>query len=155
MDAPDDMYGKVMSWSDGMIVPGFELLTDVPMDEVRGMSSEMDDGENPVQFKHRLAKEVVTLLVGADAADKAAEQFSKIHKAHEAPEDMPTLKLKEGSSLVDALVQSKLVASKSEARRQIEQGGVKVDGSVVKDADSVVEAPAVIQKGKRHFVRLV
>lgn len=154
-DEADDMYGKVMNWTDGMIVPGFELCTDVSMDEIRDMGEAMENGENPVQYKHALAKEIATAFVGAAAAEKAAEHFVKVHKAHESPEDMPTLKLTaHRSSLTDILVQSKLVASKSEARRQIGQGGVKVDGKVVKDVEATVKAPAVIQKGKRHFVRL-
>jgi tyrosyl-tRNA synthetase len=155
-DAPDDMYGKVMSWTDGMIVPGFELCTDVSMDEIRDMADAIENGENPVQYKHLLAKEIVTLFVGADEAEKAAEHFSKVHKSHEAPEEMETLKLAaRNPKLSDVLVQAKMVTSKSDARRQIQQGGVKVDGKVVKDVEATVRAPAVVQKGKRHFVRLI
>jgi len=145
-----------MSWTDGMIVPGFELLTDVPSDKLQDMRKDMADGENPVIYKHQLAKAVVALIVDEDAAKKAAEQFSRIHKAHEAPEEMPVLKLEARSKkLVDVLVQAKMVTSKSEARRQVEQGGVKVDGQVVKDAETQVKAGQIIQKGKRHFVKLV
>ncbi|MFH1078353.1 MAG: tyrosine--tRNA ligase [Patescibacteria group bacterium] len=154
-DAPEDMFGKVMSWTDGMIVPGFELCTDVPMKEIQGIAASIADGENPVAFKRRLAAEIVTMFIGADAAEKAAEHFTKVHTAHEAPEEMLECPVKKACKLVDVLVQAGLVVSKSEARRQIEQGGVKVDGKVVKDVDATVKAPAVLQKGKRHFVRLI
>ena len=154
-DSPEDMYGKIMSWTDGMIVQSFELVTDVPADEIADMSTRMADGENPMPFKRRLAREIVKALAGEKAAASAEAHFSKVHQSHETPSDMPTFKLRGMLSLVDALVGSKLVASKTEARRQIEQGGVKVDGEVIKDVNAVVKAGNVIQKGKRHFVRLV
>ncbi|MBU1348846.1 tyrosine--tRNA ligase [Patescibacteria group bacterium] len=156
VDAPEDMFGKVMSWTDGMIIPGFELCTDVPMKEIQGIEASIAGGENPVAYKRRLAAEVVTMFIGEAAAEKAAEHFTKVHTAHEAPEEMPTLKVgARSSSLLEVLVQADLVASKSEARRQIMQGGVKVDGKVVKDVEATVKSPAVVQKGKRFFVRLI
>ncbi len=155
-DAPEDMYGKVMSWSDGMIAPGFELCTDVPEKEIKEMSKAMEKGENPMKFKRLLAKTVVANFISQEAAAKAEGYFATVHQKHEAPEDMPTLKLTaHRSSLLDALVQSKLVSSKSEARRQIEQGAVKIDGEIVTDLKAEAGAGSVIQKGKRHFVKLV
>lgn len=154
-DAPEDMYGKVMSWTDDMILPGFELCTDVADDDIAKMKETMKKGENPMTFKRRLAKEVVASFVGAKEADAAEAHFAKVHQEGEMPEDMAELAVPGPAPLVDVLVRSKLVASKTEARRQIEQGGVKVDGTVVKDVAATVKAPAVIQKGKRHFVRLV
>lgn len=154
-DAPEDMYGKVMSWTDDMILPGFELCTDVADDDIAKMGKAMRGGENPMTFKRRLAKEVVASFVGAKEADAAEAHFAKVHQEGEMPEDMSELAVPGPVPLVDVLVRSKLVASKTEARRQIEQGGVKVDGTVVKDVAAAVNAPAVIQKGKRHFVRLV
>ncbi|MBI5654939.1 tyrosine--tRNA ligase [Candidatus Uhrbacteria bacterium] len=155
-DAPEDMYGKVMSWTDGMIVPGFELVTDVTMDEIEAMKGAMEDGVNPMDFKRRLAKEVVMAFVSEEAAEKAAEHFTTVHQKHERPEEIPELKVQNSKiKLVDALVESGLVPSKTEARRQIEQGAVKVDDTVAEDADMEVAAGSVIQKGKRFFVKLV
>jgi tyrosyl-tRNA synthetase len=154
-DSADDMFGKVMSWTDGMIVPGFELLTDVSTDEMKTMEKDMKKGANPKDFKIRLAKEVVAEFFDVETADAAEERFASLFKKHETPEEMPTLKASVSMTLLDALVSAKLVASKSEARRQIEQGGVKVNGGVVKDINAKVSVGAVIQKGKRHFVRLV
>jgi tyrosyl-tRNA synthetase len=154
-DKPEEMYGKVMSWTDGMIIPGFRLCTDVKVSAINRIEDLIKKGGNPVEYKHRLAKEVVTLFHSSKEADKANAQFLKIHKSHEAPKDMPTLTVKKGMTLVDALVASKMVTSKSDARRQITQGGVKVDGKAVKDINAKVKKGSTIQKGKRHFVKLV
>jgi tyrosyl-tRNA synthetase len=154
-DAPGDIYGKVMSWTDGMILPGFELLTDVSDEEIASIKKAMERGENPMTFKRRLAKEIVMTFASAKDAEAAEKHFSSIHQKHEMPEEMATVKTNGSMKLVDALVESKLVASKSDARRQIEQGGVKVDEEVVKNVEAMVKAGSVIQKGKRHFVKLV
>jgi len=154
-DTPEDMYGKVMSWTDGMILPGFELCTDVPEKEFNAMRKAMEDGANPMESKRRLAKEIVRAFVSDEAAEKAAEHFTTVHQKHETPEDVPTLKVGGGLKLVDALVKSGLVASKSEARRQIEAGAVKVDEAAVTDVEAEVKSGALIQKGKRYFVKLV
>jgi tyrosyl-tRNA synthetase len=154
-DSAEEIYGKVMSWTDGMILPGFRLCTDVEAGEIERIESLMKKGGNPVEYKHRLAKEVVKLLKSPEEADAAREQFNRVHKSHEAPEEVPTLKINGTMSLVDALVASKLVESNTDARRQISQGGVKVDGEVVTDAKADVSAGSIIQKGKRHFIKLV
>ncbi len=154
-DAPEDMYGKVMSWTDGMIVPGFRLCTDASDDVIKKLEAAMKKGENPMAFKRDLAKRVVAWLVGEKEADQAAEHFTNVHQKHATPDEIPELKVKDRMSLVDALVASGLCSSKSDARRQIEQGGVKVDDEVVKDPNTNVRKGFVIQKGKRHFVKLV
>lgn len=154
-DSPKEMYGKVMSWTDGMIIPGFRLCTDVPVSEIDRIEDLIEKGGNPVEYKHRLAKEIVATFNSSKAAENAGAQFLKIHKSHEVPSDVPSLAVKKGMTLVDVLVASKLVHSKSEARRQMTQGGVKVDGKAVKDIDAKAKKGTIMQKGKRHFVKLV
>lgn len=155
-DSPEDMYGKVMSWTDGMIVPGFELCTNVADSDISDMRAAMADGENPMTFKRRLAEAVVTMLVGEKEATKAAEHFDTVHKSKEAPEEITEFKVKgKEIPLVEALVLTELVTSKTDARKQIEQGAVKVDSEVVKDVAAMVNVPTLLQKGKRHFARLV
>ncbi len=155
-DAPEDMYGKIMSWPDGMILSGFEILTDLSSADLRvisrGLSSET---LNPRDAKDQLARTVVASFHGHAAADAAAAHFVALFQKHETPEDMAELKLDGPMSVVDALVASGAVASKSEARRQIEQGGVKVDGNTVTDVEADVAPGSILQKGKRHFVKLV
>jgi tyrosyl-tRNA synthetase len=154
-DSPEDMYGKVMSWTDGMILSGFELCTDVPVDEIVDIGKKMEAGENPVEFKHRLAYEIVAAFLGDEAADKASDHFTQVHKSGEIPDDAPEFSVGSGMSIVEVLVGSGVVKSNSDAKRQIEQGGVKVDGKVVEDTAMTVAAGSIIQKGKRFFVRLV
>jgi len=154
-DSPDDMYGKVMSWTDGMIVPGFKLCTDVSDEDVKKIENAIKKGENPMNAKRDLAKRIVAWLAGDEAAEHAAAHFSSVHQKGERPEEIPELKLKGKMTLIDVLVESGMCTSKSDARRQIEQGGVKVDDQVVKDIASNAIKGSVIQKGKRHFVKLV
>ena len=154
-DTPEDMYGKVMSWSDGMILPGLRLCTDVEIGEIERIELLMEKGGNPVEYKHELARKVVELFHGEKAGWSARDHFNAIHKNHETPDDVPELKVSGEMGLVDALVESKLVSSKTDARRQIEQGGVKVNGEVMKEIQASVSAGDLIQKGKRHFVKLV
>jgi len=158
-DTPEDMFGKVMSWTDGMIAGGFELCTDVPGEEIDSMADQMEQGTNPVQFKRRLAREIVSAWHSTEAAAKAEENFDRMFKQHVAPEDMPVVEVfTRHHKLVDLLVASKLVPSKTEARRQIEQGAVKVDGQAVEDVDAEIEitgTETVLQKGKRYFAKVV
>lgn len=147
LDSPTDIYGKIMSWSDGLIAPGFELLTD----EVISQTS--IDAE-PKEMKMRLAFLVVSDLHGEAAAQKAQEAFVNTFSKHETPEEMPTFSISAPMSVVDLLVAAGLCESKSDARRQIDGAGVKLDGEVVHTYDQMISS-GVLQKGKRHFVRVV
>ncbi len=158
-DAPEDMFGKVMSWPDAMIVPSFEIATDASPEQVARVKQAMADGENPMLFKRELARQIVTMLASAEAAVLAEAHFDRVHKDHAAPEDIREVRMDVAEiALVDALVQAGLVDSKSEARRQIEQGGVKVDDTVVTDVKAQIRVDAggtTLQKGKRHFAKLI
>lgn len=150
-----DIYSRIMTWTDGMIPIGFELCTDVPMDEVHTL---LKQKKNPRDAKMRLAREVVTLYHGADAAAKAEAAFVRTFQKKETPEEVQELRVWSAEiGIIDALVRAKLATSKGDARRLVEQGGVKVDGKVVKDPAEVVRLSskgALIQKGKRHFIRV-
>lgn len=158
-DAPEDMYGKVMSWTDGMIVPGFAICTDASEDEVKDVQKKMEKGDNPMTLKRELARRIVAMLRDKAAADEAEAHFNKVHQKGERPEEIVSVRVSaKEMPLQDALVAAKMVATKSEARRQIEQGGVKVQDRQVTDSKAVIQIAkdgTVIQKGKRHFVKLV
>lgn len=157
-DTPEEMYGKIMAMDDGVIIPYFELCTDVPMEEVNGKKIQMEQGVNPRDVKAQLAFEVVKTFHDEAAAKKAAEHFTNVFQKHEMPEDMEELKVASPENIVEVLVRSNLVSSKSEARRMIEQKGVKLDSAVIESTDAMVEGTeggVVLQKGKRHFVKLV
>lgn len=152
----EDMYGKVMMIPDGSIVKYFTLLTAVSSDELRKISKGLSSETlHPRDAKDRLAREVTGFFHGEKAATDAAERFVKMFREHEVPTEMPSLKVVTGAKLMDVLVEANIVTSKSDARRQIEQGAVKVDGKVIEDITAEVSSGSTVQKGKRHFVRLV
>lgn len=154
-DAPADMYGKVMSLLDELVIDYFVYCTRVDLKEVEKMKADLVGGANPRDLKMRLAAEVVRMYCGAKAAAAAEAEFVKVHQKHEAPDEIPVVKVRWAQApLVDALVEVGLCTSKGDARRQIEQGAVKVDGVVVKDVRVSVKAEVLLQKGKRYFVKI-
>ena len=158
-DSASEIFGKVMSWTDGMIVGGFELMTDVPMEEVVAISKSLiRDEANPRDVKARLAREVVKQFFTEEEANAASDQFDQLFKQHETPTDIPDYKIDSARSIVDILVETELASSKSDARKLIDGGGVKVADVVVTDYKQMVEPTSdgtLIQKGKRHFVRVI
>ena len=159
LDEPADMYGKVMSLLDELVLEYFMNATRIDLAEIVEMRSALAAGTNPRDLKMRLGREIVGMYWGAAAAGAAEEHFRTVHQQGGVPEDMPVVKVDwVQAALVDVLVEVGFCSSKSEARRQIEEGGVKVDGVVVEDVAAMVEAKkegVVVQKGKRFFVRIV
>ncbi len=157
-DKPSEMYGKIMSWTDEMIIPALEILTDVPIVEISQTKAELERGKNPKMIKMQLAYKVVEIYCGRQAAAKAEEDFKKIFVEKLNPEEILVFKIKE-RNIVEVLVATKLANSKSEARRLLKQGGIKVDGKEIKEENFIIEKIAkngvVIQKGKRYFAKLV
>jgi tyrosyl-tRNA synthetase len=153
IDTPEEKFGKVMSWTDGMILSGFELCTKVSMSEITQIEKRLGKGDNPRDLKLDLAQEIVALYHGEEAGQQSRENFLQMFQKKEIPDDILELSLA-GKMLVDVLVESKLVTSKSEARRNIEQKGVKINGEVAIDANQKIVAGDVIQKGKRFFVKI-
>ena len=152
-DSAEEMFGKVMSWTDGMIVSGFELCTREPMNVVAAMEKRLADGENPRDLKLELAAAIVEIYHGEKAAGEAHENFINTFSKKETPDEMLEV-VADGGTVTEALILAKFVSSKSDARRNVEQGGVKVNGEVVESADAIVKRGDVIQKGKRHFLRI-
>lgn len=156
-DDPIDAYGKMMSWTDGMILPAFEVLTKLSKAEVDERKAKIEAGENPMTFKRELAELVIAWAFSPEAAKQAAEHFTQVHQKGERPEEMTELLVAEPEVLLsELLVRANMVTSKTDARRQIEQKAVRVDDVVVEDPNAVirVQEGMVIQKGKRHFVKI-
>ena len=154
---PGDMYGKVMSLVDSVVVEYFRLVTDVLDAELDAMERAMRTAQaNPRDLKMRLAREIVTQFHGAAAARTAEAEFVKVFQKRELPTDMPTFALKQETSIIDLMVAAKLVPSRSEARRLVTQGGVRLDDATVDKIDAIIPArDAVLRVGRRTFVRLV
>ena len=156
LDAPNDMFGKIMSLRDELIVRYFILLTRMPMEVVRNYEMDLARGENPRDIKVRLAHEIVRMYHSEKEADAAEEYFKHTFTEKEIPGVMPEFVPKEGArDVVSVLVDAGIVSSKSEARRAIEQKGVKIDGTVVEDMHEEVPKGSVLQKGKIKFVRIL
>lgn len=155
-DEPNDMFGKVMSINDDLIIKYFTLATRVPITQVKDYEKQLKAGANPRDIKAKLAKEIVRIYHGEKLASMAEEAFNKQFKNKELPDDIAEIKIKPGSwKIDDLLVELKLVASKSEARRMIEQGAVKVDGQKIIDLKEIsVETRMVLQVGKRKFAKI-
>ncbi len=162
-DPPNEMYGKVMSLPDGLIAHYLEFATDLPLDDVRAVERGLADGSvHPRDAKARLAREIVTMWHGPEAAAAAERAFDRQFKAREAPEEMPEAPIRRADlvagklAVVELLVRAGLAASKSEARRLVAQGGVSLDGARITrpDADVAVADGFVFRVGRRRFARI-
>ncbi|MEW6610609.1 MAG: tyrosine--tRNA ligase [Patescibacteria group bacterium] len=157
-DTPDDMFGKIMSIPDHLIIEYFTLATDVSFMEIQEMARELKQGGvNPRDLKARLAREIVTLYHGGAKATEASQEFDRIFKGHELPVEMQEVRLASPTIRPDALLlETKLASSRSEAQRLIRQGGLKVAGIVVVDwgKEMTLHNGDVVQVGKRKFVRM-
>ncbi|MEK7211622.1 MAG: tyrosine--tRNA ligase [Patescibacteria group bacterium] len=159
-DIPHDMYGKIMSIPDPLIVSYFTLLTDLPTDELENINRQLkDEKTNPRDLKMRLAREIVKMYHGAEDASRAENDFKQVFQRREAPTEIPKHKVSSPSAnLIDILLEVGFAESRGEARRLIEQGGVKVNEEVVKDiavAVKISDRGTLLQKGKRSFVKLI
>ncbi|HHW06709.1 MAG TPA: tyrosine--tRNA ligase [Clostridia bacterium] len=163
-EPPEEMYGKVMSISDDLMVRYFELVTTVTLEELEDIKSSYTQGRvHPRDLKMRLAREIVKLYHGEDKAWQAEEEFKRVFQQRELPSDIPVVALGE-SLLVDnkiwlpkLLVEAKLVSSTSEGRRQIMQGAVRVDGERVTDPnlEVAVDKDFVVKVGRRKFAKII
>jgi len=158
-DAPDEMFGKIMSVSDDLMWRYFELLSFRSLDDIAALRQKVTDGGNPRDVKFELGQELVARFHGEDAAQQAQESFVKRFQGGEMPEDMPefSLEAEDGKlGVANILRQAGLVSSNSEAFRMIKQGAVKLDGVKIDDRGLEIEAgnTHIFQVGKRKFARV-
>ena len=161
-DSPSDMFGKVMSLPDELMVKYFRLCTPMEVDEVDAIEADLGSGVlHPNATKRRLAREIVTLYHDADAATLAEEGFDRVFKQHAMPDDIPEVEVNLGDEvyLPGLLHELGLVATSSDGRRMIDQGGVKIGGvglepRIYTYARTDVQ-DQVVQVGKRRYVRPV
>ena len=153
-DAPNEMYGRLMTIRDDLIPTYMECCTDIPMKDVQEAEKAIKNGStNPKELKMRLAREIVTLYHGKDAAVHAEQHFESVFKDKGVPDDVQEVSVKSGTSLIDVLVSEKIVSSKSEARRLIEQNAVKKDDTVITRVDAKAEE-GIYKVGKRKFLKI-
>ncbi len=154
-DEPNDMFGKVMSISDGLMENYYTLLTDLPMDQVKVLTDSTQT--HPKEAKVQLGKMIVAQFYDENAATGAAAHFDKVFKQKEIPDDMPVVAMAPEPIMASKLlVACNLVASGGEGKRMVKQGGVSVDGKKLTNPNEEI-LPAdgmVVQVGKRKFARL-
>ena len=156
-DTPRDIFGRTMSIPDELIGRWYELASDLPATEVREICEQLGSASvNPVVLKRRLGRELVRMYHDAPAAEEAEREFDEMFRKGGEPDEMPEVLLTEARSLIDLMVEHRLVASKGEARRQIRQGAVSLDGERIKDEmfQASPDATRVLKVGKRRFLRI-
>ena len=157
-EEPNNMYGKIMSIPDNMIVRYFELLTDISNDELKSVKSKLES-ENPRNLKMELALRVTKLYHGEETAQKAQENFINVVQKKCIPDDIQTVKIAEDTALVDIIVDLKFAQSKAEAKRLFQGGAVKLDNEKVADISFKVnfsnKNEIILQSGKRNFAKLI
>ena len=168
-EPPNEIYGKVMSIPDSLILQYFELVTDVPDEELAEFRQGLkDETINPMMLKKRLARELVTQLYDHKAAAEAEEHFVKVVQKKEVPDKMEDLPLNlyfkdlspeqmefTGVDISKLLVVTRKVRSRSEANRLIEQGAVSIDGKKLTGPTAHIKIGSIIKVGKRRFAKVI
>jgi len=157
-EPPQQMFGKVMSIPDPLILQYFELLTDVPDEEMLELKRAMESGGvNPMELKKRLAREIVSRFHSPEAGAEAELAFERVFQRRELPEEISEFVLPRENvplGMASLIVQAGLASSRSEAKRLIIQGAVELDGHRVTNDSWPFHEGSVLRVGKRRFVRL-
>ncbi len=155
-DTANDMFGKLMSVNDEFIIKYFTYLTRVDLQKIKEYEDQLNSGTNPRDIKIQLAKAIVEIYHSKEDADKAEQYFVNTFTKKEIPDEIEEVNAS-GKNILDFIIETGLVSSKSEARRVVEQGGLKINGEAVKieELDKVLEKGMIIQKGKLEFRKII
>ncbi len=167
-DSPDEMYGKIMSWTDGMIMGGFELCTDVSKDELLEIGIAMQNNENPMQYKKQLAREVISIYYNKILAEEAQTNWEKTFSEGGLPdesmitkiEDINIQEIKARGNLMIILVLKGIISSNSEFRRLVEEGAIKIinedlSEEKITDFQYTLSKTIILKIGKKKFVKII
>ncbi|MGG3805561.1 tyrosine--tRNA ligase [Metabacillus fastidiosus] len=158
-ESPQEMYGKAMSIPDVLMIKYFELATDLPLEEKQRIKEGLAaENIHPRDAKMLLSKTIVKMYHGAEAAERAEQQFISVFQERAMPDEIPFVHWKEANKMIitDLLVELDLQKSKSEARRMIENGGIRLNGEKIGDTqlEVMIENNLIIQVGKRKFIQI-
>jgi len=158
-DAPNDMFGKLMSVSDDLMWRYFELLSFRPLSEITGFQQQITEGANPRDIKFLLCEEIITRFHNAAAAGSAKQDFIQRFQKNAIPDDMPEIAIALGEGLLigNLTKEAQLCSSSSEGGRMVKQGAVKINGEKLEDPRMLIveSEPFVLQVGKRKFARII
>jgi tyrosyl-tRNA synthetase len=157
LDDEFEMFGKVMSWTDGMILPALEICTNVSDEDIEKYKKELEKGTNPRDIKIILAKEIIKIYYGQEKADKAEKNFIETFQKGGLPENMEEIKVENGKSLIDLLVEKKIVSSKTDFRRLVTENAVSnaVSGEKITDVNFKIHSEITLKVGKKRFVKII
>jgi tyrosyl-tRNA synthetase len=159
-DPARQIFGKTLSIPDRLIYDYFVLATGIPIPELAIIKQQLSDGSvNPRDLKRKLARELVTMYQGEEAAASAEEEFDRVFVKKDIPDEVPEISVAVDNGtigIIRLLTETKLVSSNSDARRLIDQGGVSVDGERITDAAAVIhlDESVILKVGKRRFMRV-
>jgi tyrosyl-tRNA synthetase len=156
-DSPQDIFGKVMSIPDHLIIKYMKYLTDTPKDKIKDIENQMKSEEvNPRDIKMVLAEEIVNLLYNKEEAEKAKQNFVSIFQKREMPEDLPEIQIKSGETILDIVSKTNVYDSNSEIKRAIMQGAIRINDEKIKDFKDVVDCDdgAILRVGKKSFFKI-
>jgi tyrosyl-tRNA synthetase len=158
-EEPKNQYGQLMRTVDELIIKYFEVLTRVPVAEVEQLQERMANGENPMNFKKRLAHTLVSLYHSPEEADAAQKEFEQVHQTGQLPDEIPTFTPPDGATemvLQELLVKTGLCASNKEAQRLVEQGGISINNEKPKNAKERITLSdgMIVKRGNRQFVQI-
>lgn len=155
-DSANDMFGKIMSIPDTLIIKYYELLTDTPNSEIKEIYNQLENtSTNPRDIKLKLAHTITEEYHGKEGADKAQETFINVVSNKGIPDDIQEVNLNEDKGILDLLLELSFVGSKGEAKRLLQGGGVKIDGEKICNMDFIVSKSGILQAGKRKFAKLI
>jgi len=152
-----EMFGKIMSWTDGLILPAFEICTNISLENIEKYKKDLENGVNPRDIKIILAKEIVKIYHNQEKADNAEKNFIETFQKGGLPENIEEIKTENGKLLIDVLAEKKVVASKSDFRRLITENAVSnaVTGEKITDVNYKISSSITIKVGKKRFVKIV
>ena len=153
-DSPKDMYGKAMSIPDSLISKYMELLTDIPLDDIKNYIKAMENGENPRNIKGILAKEIVKIYHGEAEALNAEEEFKRIFSSKGLPDEIEEVTINKDDNILNVLSVCMSSESKSNLKRLVSQGSVTLDNEKINDINAVISKEGILKVGKRNFFKI-
>ena len=160
-DSPKEIYGKTLSIPDSLIYIYYELASDIPSSELKGIKHQLDDPKvNPRDIKRKLARTLVSMYHSEEAAIQAEEEFDRIFIKKEVPDEVEEFKIDDNNlefNILDLILKVNFAPSKGEARRLITQGGVSINGNKIADFNYTIKLNdgMILKVGKRKFIKFI
>ncbi|WP_157153036.1 tyrosine--tRNA ligase [Brachyspira murdochii] len=153
-DSAKDMYGKAMSIPDNLISKYMELLTDIPIEDIKNYTKSMENGENPRNIKGILAKEIVKIYHGEEESNNAEEEFKRIFSSKGLPDEIAEVSINKDDNILNILSVCMPSESKSNLKRLVSQGSVSLDNEKINDINTLISKEGILKVGKRNFFKI-